>query len=118
MRLTAPPFGRHVVAYPNPPAPDPYRVVLLPQLGGFEGFVSVPIRPEVDDLSVSEGPLISKGPCESDACVPRLRTDSVDGDEALACPDDLLQLDCQVLERLQPAPRCPSEDRKSTRLNS
>jgi hypothetical protein len=61
----------------------------------------------VNDLSASEYPEVGDGRFKLDAGVPGLRSDSVDGDEAVTCADDLLQLAREFLVRLGPAFRCP-----------
>ena len=64
---------------------------LLPQPGGFEGFLWAG-RLEVNDLPISERPLVGDARFELDPGVPSPRSDSVNGDEAVPRADNFCNL--------------------------
>src|SRR4030095_3468330 len=76
---------------------------LLREAGGFEGFVWLSVRLEMDDLSVSERPYVGDVSFALNSGKPRRSSNSVDGDEAVTRADDSLQLNRHVLVRLDPA---------------
>lgn len=78
---------------------------MLLEAGGSDGFLRIQIRPEVNDPSVPERPDVGKGHFELDAGVPGPPSASDNGDEPVARADDFLQLNCEFVERLDPARR-------------
>src|SRR5215211_2036163 len=79
------------------------------QPGDPQGFVRVPIRAEVDHLPVSERPGVGERPLLLDPGVARLRSGSMDRDQAVTGSDDSLQLDCEALASVEPALRRPGD---------
>src|SRR5687768_10019478 len=78
---------------------------LLPQTGGFEGFLAIAKKLDADNLAVAEGPnLAVRTPIQLDAADTSAHVLTEDRDDAVSGVDELLVLEAGSLPCRVPSP--------------
>src|SRR5829696_3734694 len=112
--------NRQLQPYSRPPAsirgyapvPGRTKTALLPQPGGFEGFLPVEESLSANDLAVAEGPELEKLYVDLRAARLASPTEVDDCEHAVLCLDQLLQLRVRFIEVL---PNCSRKRVKPSR---